>query len=114
MSLTQKGKLAEEAVRHWCEARGWRVLQTNYRRRVGEIDLIALDGQTLVVAEVRSRQSGPVWVRAFESVTPAKQRKIELTARRFLQESRIQAHALRFDVFAWDGNRIDWMPRAWG
>ncbi len=98
----------------WCRARGWQILEVNFRRKVGEIDLLALDGDILVVGEVRSRQSGPVWVRSFESVHFGKQKKIELTLQRYLQESRLKARAIRFDVFAWDGVRIQWMPRAWG
>ncbi len=114
VTTTQKGAAAEQAVRSWCEAKGWIVLETNFARKVGEIDLIAMDGATLVVAEVRSRQNGPVWVSPFETVTHTKRRKIEHTTQRYLQETRLKAHAIRFDIFAWDGKTITWMPRAWG
>lgn len=113
-TTTQKGAAAEMAVREWCKAKGWTVLDTNFKRKVGEIDLIARDGGFLVFAEVRSRSSGAIWVSALESVTGKKQYRIERTAQRYLQETRVTAQAIRFDVFTWDGRTIRWMPRAWG
>ena len=44
------------AVRH-VEARGWRVLDTNWRGSEGELDIVALDGDVLVVVEVKTRSS---------------------------------------------------------
>ncbi len=113
-TTTQKGALAEAAVREWCQARGWQILTTNFKRKVGEIDLIALEGNVLVVAEVRSRTSGPVWVSPLESVTEKKQYRIQRTVLRYLQETGVRAQSIRFDVFVWNGQRVQWLPRAWG
>ena len=51
------GALGEKVARKRLEAAGYRVLETNYRARAGEIDLVAEDGQTLVFVEVRTRSA---------------------------------------------------------
>jgi putative endonuclease len=52
------GDRAEEICRLNLERRGWRVLDRNWRVRMGEIDIVAMDGATLVVVEVKAHRSG--------------------------------------------------------
>ena len=64
---------------------------------MGELDLVLLEGETVVIAEVKSRREtgrGP----AAGAVGPAKQRRIILAAQRFLQQSGLSEHPVRFDV----------------
>lgn len=58
MRATQAlGRYGEDvATRHLCDA-GFVVLERNWRCAVGEIDIVALDGDTLVVCEVKTRSS---------------------------------------------------------
>jgi len=49
------GAAGEAAVARWLEERGWRLVARNWRCRAGELDLVALDGETLVAVEVKSR-----------------------------------------------------------
>ncbi|WP_036969335.1 YraN family protein [Promicromonospora kroppenstedtii] len=63
------------AVRH-VEARGWRVLDTNWRGSEGELDIVALDGDVLVVVEVKTR-SGLGFGHPAEAVTPRKLTRIK-------------------------------------
>ncbi|MCX7622547.1 MAG: YraN family protein [Thermomicrobium sp.] len=49
------GSAGEEAVDRWARSVGWRVVARNWRCRAGELDLVALDGETLVVVEVKVR-----------------------------------------------------------
>ena len=86
-------KLAcEELVR-----RGYAVLATRYRTRVGEIDIVARDGDTLVFVEVKTRTSEDFGIPA-EAVTRRKQRRIVTMARWYLSEKGLHGTLCRFDV----------------
>ncbi len=91
--------IAQEAkAAHFLRAQGLRLLASNYRSRFGEIDLIMSDANTVVFVEVRFRQDNR-YGGALSSVTPAKQKKIRLTAAHYLQShSRLANHSCRFDV----------------
>ncbi|MBV9724364.1 MAG: YraN family protein [Gammaproteobacteria bacterium] len=61
MTLTarqQSGKRAEQLAAQFLRAAGCEILQTNFRRRLGELDIIARAAQLLVIAEVRPRERG--------------------------------------------------------
>jgi len=95
----QFGKDSESvAVRH-LKKNGYKILQQNYRNKLGEIDIIAKDKQTLVFVEVKARKSAhfgsPKW-----AVTPKKQRKISKVALYYLKATRQSNVKARFDVVA--------------
>jgi len=94
-----KGRQAEILALDFLRARGFRILERNYRCRCGEIDIVAEQGEELVFVEVRSL--GP---RARhlpeETITPAKQRKLSLVAQAYLQHRRRENRPARFDVIA--------------
>ena len=86
-------KLAcEELVRQ-----GYAVLATRYRTRVGEIDIVARDGDTLVFVEVKTRTTEDFGIPA-EAVTWRKQRRIVTMARWYLSEKGLHGTLCRFDV----------------
>ena len=91
------GKRSEtDAIKH-LKKLGYKILETNYRNRLGEIDIIAKDRDTIAFVEVKARKSktygNPKW-----AITPKKQRKISMVALSYLKATRqIQAKA-RFDV----------------
>ena len=91
--------IAQEAkAARFLRSQGLRLLARNYRSRFGEIDLIMSDANTVVFVEVRFRQ-GNKFGGALSSVTPAKQKKIRLTAACYLQSHpRLANHSCRFDV----------------
>ncbi len=109
------GAKAEEVARIYLEQQGLRLVAQNYRCRRGEIDLIMQDGATLVFIEVRYRKSMGFGSPA-ESVTPAKQQRIVMTAMRYLQSK--SGHSMppcRFDMLAIAGKEqqnIDWIKDA--
>jgi putative endonuclease len=110
------GQLAESAARRFLEAHGLRIVAQNWRWRGGEIDLVALDGTTLAIVEVRYRER-PGLVDPAATVTAAKRRRLLNATARFLQERpAFRDHALRFDVMALtgrlDGPRCDWIRGA--
>lgn len=93
------GAAAEEAVAGWYEARGYEVVARNWRCRDGELDLVVRLGRLLVFCEVKARTSDAFGAPQ-EAVTRAKQQRIRHLARRFLDDTRIVAREIRFDVAA--------------
>jgi putative endonuclease len=92
------GRAAEAAAARMLERQGYRILQRNFRARGGEIDLVAQDGATLAIVEVRYRAGGRYGGGA-ESVTPGKQRRIARAARVLLAAQPALARLpARFDV----------------
>lgn len=92
--LGQKGEAL--AVAH-LKKRGMRIETRNFRCRLGEIDLIAWDGQTLVFVEVRSRTSMDYGLPQ-ESIDYRKQRRLRRIAQVYLHGR--GEKAVRFDVVA--------------
>ena len=110
----QRGKNAEDRARRHLEQQGMRLLESNYRCRLGEIDLIMQDGEALVFIEVRYRKSA-AFGSALESVTHQKQRRLLATANHYLQQHR-PAAPCRFDVVGISGPgsvaHIEWIKDA--
>jgi putative endonuclease len=102
-SATQSvGHRGERFAESHLNASGLQTLARNFRCRQGEIDLVMLDGATLVVVEVRYRGPGS-WVSAAATVDRAKQRKLTIAAEVFLAKNRGYSDSpLRFDVVALD------------
>lgn len=78
------GRIGEQIARHHLQGKGYRIVDANYQCRWGEVDLIALDGPVWVFVEVRARRS-VAYGSPEESVTPAKARRLTLTAQDFLR-----------------------------
>src|SRR5437667_9750076 len=91
------GEEGERAAARFLEARGYRILERNYRTRRGEIDLIAEDGRMLVFVEVKvrldDRFGGPA-----AAITRAKQARIARLAQQYLVWRRVGDRPCRFDV----------------
>ena len=96
------GRRAEDLIADRLARLGWRIVARNVRTRSGEIDLIGLDGGTLVFVEVKAaradRGSGPE--RPAHAVGPRKQLRIRRLAREWLAEGRGPSGVAgyRFDV----------------
>ena len=88
------------------------VLARNFRTPFGEIDLVALDGDTVCVIEVRARASG-ARVSAIETVDRGKRRRVERAAQAFLARRRLDGRPIRFDVAAVTEEEIDYVEGAW-
>jgi len=94
----RKGLRFEKEAEKYLERQGLALLQSNYRCRFGEIDLIMLDRDSICFVEVRFRSSDR-FGGASASITPAKQRKIVKAALCYLsQNQRLQKRAPRFDA----------------
>src|SRR5436305_7815261 len=100
------GSRSERAAARFLRKLGYRVLARNVNLPTGELDLVALDGRTLVFVEVRSTERGDT-LRPAESADAVKQRKLTDAALAFLQKHRLLDHPARFDVIAvsWPANQ---------
>ena len=77
------GRIGEQIARRHLEGKRYCIVDANYRCRWGEVDLIAMDGPVWVFVEVRARRSA-AYGSPEESITPAKARRLTLTAQDFL------------------------------
>jgi putative endonuclease len=93
------GKIGENLACQELERRGYSVVARRYRRRGGEIDIIALDGATLVFVEVKAR-GGRGYGLAVEAVTALKQRRLAAVALDYLVRHHLHNCPCRFDVVA--------------
>ena len=75
------------------------MLDRNWRCREGELDVVATDGATVVVVEVKTR-TGTGYGRPEEAVTPRKLVRMRRVAQRWLAEHRVRWVEVRFDVVA--------------
>lgn len=99
------GDRGEAAALALYRRRGFRLLASNWRSRLGELDLVLRRGDLVVFCEVKTRSS-PAAGPPHESVTGAKQRKVRALASAFLTATGISARAYRFDVASvWVGPR---------
>ena len=100
------GQRSEKAAARYLRKLGYRILAANIADKLGEIDLLALDGESLVVVEVRSTSTHDPQQAAL-SVDRIKQRKLTEAAVRFLSRRRLLGVNVRFDILA-----IAWPPEA--
>lgn len=106
------GDRAEDTALGYLKKQGLKPVTRNYRCRMGEIDLIMKQGDTLVFVEVRMRNSSQ-FGSAVETVTASKQQKILQAAQHYLLDNGISANMpLRFDVVGICGTDIQWIPAA--
>ncbi len=101
MAVTQArrtlGRRGEEVAAEVLRRRGWRILARNYRCPLGELDLVAEDGDVVVFVEVKTRR-GLRAGSAAEAVGPGKRRRLLRLARYFLAVHGLTGRACRFDV----------------
>lgn len=110
------GQRGEAAAARYLKRQGYKIIARGHRSKWSEIDLIAVDGQTVVFVEVKTRQSQDAGHPA-EAVEAVKQRRLTRAAVAFLRHHRLLDRPARFDVVAviWpDGQRptIEHFPNA--
>jgi putative endonuclease len=95
------GSRGEELACSELERLGYAILERRYRCRLGEIDIIARDGDVTVFVEVKARESGEFGGGA-AAVTPAKQRTVARVATDYIARHRLFDRPCRFDVVVVD------------
>ncbi len=91
------GKTGEDLACGELERRGYAIVARRYRRRGGELDIIARDGPTLVFVEVKARD-GREFGDAAEAVTALKRRRMAQLALDYVARHRLHDCPCRFDV----------------
>lgn len=103
----ETGRDVEARARRFLESRGLELVESNYTCRLGELDLVMLDSDTLVVAEVRYRARSD-YGRAEETVGMRKQKRLVHATEHFLLTHRRYGELpVRFDVLAVAGDEDD-------
>lgn len=101
-----RGRSAEDDGAQWLESQGLRLVDRNVQYRAGELDVVAMEGDTLCFVEVKARATTrfgeAVW-----AVTTRKQRQIAAAAMLYLATHEHDGPC-RFDVLAMDGTEGGW------
>ncbi len=93
------GRLGEDLARERLKGLGYRIVKTNYRCPLGEIDLVARDGDVLVFVEIKTRRNEPL-AQAKEAVTRRKQAQLSKVALAYMKSNNLWGSKARFDVVA--------------
>lgn len=95
-SRNQIGKSGEDFVANWLKGQKFKILEQNFRRRCGEIDIIAQKGKLIAFIEVKLRTAK--YFNTSEVITTSKQRKIVSTASYYIACNNVSDKIIRFDV----------------
>lgn len=91
------GKSGEDRAVSFLRQKGYFILARNFRTRLGEIDIIAKEKDTIVFVEVKTRRSLR-YGRPCEAVSRHKQFKMRITAQSYLAQKRLWESPCRFDI----------------
>ena len=92
------GKTGEELAAEYLKHKGYKILETNWRKGQLEIDIVALKDETLVVAEVKTRSTN-YFGEPEEFVTKAKQKNLIRAANGYIHEKNMDLET-RFDILS--------------
>lgn len=95
-SLGQRG---EQYVARWLKRQGYKIVAGGKRTRYGELDIVAVLGETIVFVEVKTRAAHEL-SDAAAAVDEEKQRRLVRTALAFLKQHGLLEYPVRFDVVA--------------
>ena len=106
-----KGKYGEALAENYLRKQKYKILERNYKNKIGEIDLIAEDKNVLVFVEVKYRTSAQFGLPS-EAVNYYKIQKIQKTAILYLQTNKLEDAEIRFDVIDILGEEITHIKNA--
>ena len=101
-----KGRDGEERAEEYLVIKGYKILEKNYKTRIGEIDIIALDGKTLVFIEVKTRKTASHGLPA-DAVNAKKQGRIGRVALSYISDKKFVNQPCRFDVLSISDDRVE-------
>lgn len=99
MSRRSSGKVAEDAAARYLRGCGYKILERNFSTPLGEIDIVALEGEVVCFVEVRSHASAD-FGSALEALTRDKQRRVTRAALTYMKARRLEEVEVRFDFAA--------------
>lgn len=101
-----RGRSAEDDAVRWLSLQGLRIVDRNVQFKAGELDVVAIDGDTLCFIEVKARATARYGA-AIYAVTERKQRQVAAAAGLYLATHEHDGPC-RFDVLAMDGSARGW------
>ena len=107
------GRAGEKLAVDFLRKKGFKILKTNYRTPVGEIDIIAEDNAVIVFVEVKTRTNDNYGMPC-EAVDSKKQEKYYKTATFYLQKEKKMDSECRFDVVEIENGQINHIFNAFG
>ena len=99
MQTNVYGKRSEIIASDYLKKKGYKILEVNYKNKIGEIDVIAKDGDYIVFVEVKSRLSG-AFGHPFDAIDERKQQKIHAVASLYLVKNQKYGTNCRFDAIS--------------
>ena len=106
-----KGDAGEILAQKYLKKQKYKILDTNYKNKVGEIDIIAQKNKMLVFIEVKARET-LAFGRPCEAVNLHKQNKIRACAEIYILKNKLQSVAVQFDVIEILGEQINHIQNA--
>jgi putative endonuclease len=106
-SPREVGSQAEDRAARYLLGLGYTLVARRVKTRSGELDIVAMDGDVLVLAEVRSRKPGAP---PEASLGPRKVARLRRAAREYLMAAAGPDIAWRFDLVALEGDEIRHVP----
>ncbi len=99
MKKAHTGKLGEDLATEYLRKKGLKIIERNFRTPIGEIDIIARDGSTIVIVEVKTRSSLK-YGHPLEAIDQRKQKRLRRLALYYLKYCGDENANIRFDVLA--------------
>ena len=113
MNRRKIGTAYEDLACEHLEAAGMQIVQRNYRVRIGEIDIMARDGEELVFVEVKYRASLDFGGAEY-AISPSKQQTIRRVAQWYMNHHHIRPDTFcRFDAVLINGSDLIHVKNAW-
>ncbi len=106
-----EGFVGERLAREYLEDNGYTIITTNFKNKLGEIDIIAKKKSYLVFVEVKARENA-LYGRPSEYVSRDKQRKVKNTAISYLKMNNLMDCDVRFDVIEVIGDNVNLIENA--
>lgn len=106
-----EGFVGESKAREYLENYGYKILTTNFKNKLGEIDIIAKKKGYIVFIEVKARENA-LYGRPSEFVSRDKQRKVRNTAIAYLKINGLTDCDVRFDVVEIIGDKVNLIENA--
>ena len=103
-NLRVVGREAEDVAAEYLLGIGYTIVTRRFKARHGELDLIALDGEVLVIVEVKNRRA-PGYIPE-ESINPAKIASLSAALNEYLQKMEEPERLVRYDLIAIDRNGL--------
>ncbi|SDY91920.1 YraN family protein [Tindallia californiensis] len=97
MTRQSIGKQGEAKAKSYLLEKGYSILNENFRTKLGEIDIVIADKDSIVFVEVKSRRTGKYGLPR-EAITSYKQSKIRKVALLYIKKYKLEKRKVRFDV----------------